>query len=134
MIHRIDHIGILVRSLAEALPLYTEGLGLRAEAPVELPEQHVRVQFVQVGDDRIELLEPTSSDSRLAQVLAKRGEGLLHVCLEVDDIEAMLAALKARGVRLIDESPTTLPGRKMAFIHPRSTGGVLVELYEVISS
>jgi methylmalonyl-CoA/ethylmalonyl-CoA epimerase len=89
------------------------------------------VAFLPVGGSEIELVKPTTDDSGLARYLEKRGPGMHHVCLEVDDIEGMLADLKAKGVRLINETPEVLPGRKMAFVHPKSTGGVLVELYEV---
>ena len=123
MIRRIDHVGILVRSLAEAVPLYTERLGLEADPPVELTEQQVRVQFLHVGSDRIELLQPTSSASTLEQVLAKRGEGLLHICLEVDDLEATLRELEGTGVRRVDAHPGTSPHGLAAFLIPRASGG-----------
>ncbi len=128
MIRRIDHVGVLVRSIAEALPLYTEVLGLSAEAPVELPEQQVRVVFLRLGDDRIELLEPTSPESVLQQLLAKRGEGLLHLCLEVDDIEATLRHLEAAGVSLVDQHAWASPHGLVAFVHPKSFRGVSIEL------
>jgi|GEM_PF-212116 shikimate dehydrogenase len=128
MIRRIDHVGILVRSLAEAVPLYTERLGLEADPPVELTEQQVRVQFLHVGSDRIELLQPTSSASTLEQVLAKRGEGLLHICLEVDDLEATLRELEGTGVRRVDAHPGTSPHGLAAFLHPKSFRGVSIEL------
>jgi methylmalonyl-CoA/ethylmalonyl-CoA epimerase len=97
----------------------------------EVPSQKARVAFLPAGDSEIELVRPTEPDTGMAKFIQEKGPGMHHVCLEVDDIEAMLADLKARGVRLINETPSLLPGRKMAFIHPKSTGGVLVELYEI---
>ena len=128
MIRRIDHVGILVRSLAESLPLYTDLLGFVADPPVELPAQGVRVAFLRAGDDQIELLEPTGPDSPLAAVLAKRGEGLLHLCLEVDDIEGALRRLEDAGVRLVDTHAWPSPHGLAAFLHPRSFRGVSIEL------
>lgn len=128
MIRRIDHVGVLVRSLKETLPLYTELLGLRAEAPVELPEQEVRVAFLHAGDGLIELLEPMTPDCVLARVLAKRGEGLLHICLEVEDIEDTLRRLEAAGVRLVDQHAWSSPHGMAAFLHPKSFRGVSIEL------
>jgi len=134
MIRRIDHIGILVRSLAEALPLYTDRLGFSAEPPVELPEHHMRVQFVGMGNDRIELLQPTSPDSALGRVLATRGEGLLHLCLEVDDIETTLRDLERAGVRLVDDHARMTPHGLAAFLHPESVGGISIELRQARDS
>ncbi len=128
MIRRIDHIGVLVRSLEETLPLYTDILGLSAEGPVELPEQSVRLAFLQAGDGRIELLEPMTPDCTLGRILAKRGEGLLHVCLEVDDIEATLRRLEAAGVGLVDQHAWESPIGLVAFIHPKAFRGVSIEL------
>jgi methylmalonyl-CoA epimerase len=125
---RIHHIGVLVRSIAESLPLYTDLLGLQADTPVEWPELQVRAVFVHAGDDQLELLEPTSPDSPLGAVLAKRGEGLLHICLEVDDVEETLRRLAARGVKLVDTHPWQSAIGQVAFLHPRSFHGVSVEL------
>jgi len=132
MIRRIDHVGVLVRSIAETLPLYTELLGLSAEAPVELPEQQVRVAFLRVGDDQIELLEPMTPDCRLAKVLTKRGEGLLHICLEVEDIEGALGRLAAAGLPLVDRQAWRSPHGLAAFIHPRAFHGVSIELRQMV--
>lgn len=128
MIRRIDHVGVLVRSIAETLPLYTELLGFSADSPVELPEQQVRVAFLRAGDDRIELLEPTAPDCTLAKVLARRGEGLLHICLEVDDIEGELRRLEGAGVALVDHHAWQSPHGLAAFIHPKAFHGVSIEL------
>jgi methylmalonyl-CoA epimerase len=128
MIRRIDHVGVLVRSLEERLPLYTELLGFRADPPVELPEQQVRVAFLHAGDGQIELLEPMTPDCLLARVLAKRGEGLLHICLEVDDIEATLRRLETAGVHLVDRHAWVSPHGLVAFIHPKAFHGVSIEL------
>ena len=97
----------------------------------DVPSQKSAVVFLPVGDSEVELVKPTSDDSGVAKFLAERGGGMHHLCFEVDDIDGMLIGLKAKGVRLINETPQELPGRKMAFVHPKSTGGVLVELYEV---
>lgn len=87
--------------------------------------------FIPVGESEVELVKPTSDDTGVARFIAERGGGMHHLCFEVDNIEEMLAQLKEKGIRLINESPLELPGRKMAFIHPKSTGGVLVELYQI---
>jgi methylmalonyl-CoA mutase C-terminal domain/subunit len=131
---RIHHIGILVRSIAETLPVYTELLGLEADPPFELPEQRVRAMFVRAGDDCLELLEPLTPDCPLGQVLAKRGEGLLHLCLEVDDLEGSLRGLEAKGVKLVDPHGWKSPIGQVAFLHPRSLHGVSVELRQADAS
>ena len=125
----LDHIGIAVADLSEALAFYRDALGLDVEPPEEVPSQRVRAHFVPVGEAAIELLEPTSPDSPIAKFIAKRGPGVHHVTLRVDDIRETLGRLKARGVRLIDEAPREgAEGALVAFIHPASTHGVLVEL------
>jgi len=125
---RVHHIGVLVRSIAETLPLYTELLGFQAEPPFELPEQRVRAVFLRAGEDRLELLEPLTADCPLARVLETRGEGLLHICLEVEDLEADLRRLAGEGVRLVDEHGWTSPIGRVAFLHPKAFHGVSVEL------
>ena len=128
----IDHIGIAVSSISEALAFYRDALGLEVQAPEEVGSQRVRAHFIQTGDSALELLEPTSDDSPIARYLAKRGPGIHHVTLRVDDISAALAQLKARGVRLIDDVPRPgAHGSRVAFIHPSSTHGVLIELKQV---
>ena len=128
----LDHIGIAVANIEEALTFYRDALGLDVEAPEEVASQRVRAHFVPAGDAALELLEATAEDSPIAKYLQKRGPGLHHITLRVEDIRAMLAQLKARGVRLIDESPRPgAHGSLVAFIHPSSTHGVLIELKEV---
>src|SRR5437868_7239304 len=125
----LDHIGISVKDLSAALAFYRDALGLEIEAPEEVPSQHVRAHFIAVGESRLELLEATSPDSPIAKAIEKRGPGLHHITLRVDDVAAALAQLRARGVRLIDETPRPgAEGSLTAFIHPASTGGVLIEL------
>ena len=129
----IDHIGIAVGDLAESLRFFRDALGLELDAPEDVPSQRVRAHFIQAGDATLELLEATADDSPIARFVARRGPGLHHVALRVDDIVAALAELKAKGVRLIDEVPR--PGAHhslVAFLHPSSTHGVLVELKQVL--
>ena len=125
----LDHVGIAVGDLAQALAFYRDALGLEVEPPEEVASQRVRAHFVPVGEAALELLEPTASDSPIAKFIEKRGPGVHHITLRVDDISEALARLKARGVRLIDESPRAgAEGALIAFVHPASTHGVLVEL------
>ena len=129
MIIKVDHIGVAVESLAQALKPYQEGLGIQPSALEEVADQGVHIAFLPVGDTEIELLEPTSPDSPVARFIERRGEGLHHICLEVDDLEATLRKLKAQGVRLIDETPRDGGlGKRIAFVHPRGLHGVLLEL------
>ena len=126
---KLDHIGIAVANLDEALAFYRDALGLEVDIPEEVPSQRVRAHFIPVGESAIELLEATTEDSPIAKYVGKRGPGLHHITLRVDDIEAALARLKARGVRLIDETPRAgAHGSRVAFVHPSSAHGVLVEL------
>jgi methylmalonyl-CoA/ethylmalonyl-CoA epimerase len=128
----IDHVGIAVADLGESLRFFRDALGLEVEPPEEIPSQRVRAHFLQAGDATLELLEATSDESPIAKFVAKRGAGIHHVALRVDDIVAALAELKAKGVRLIDESPRPgAHGSLVAFIHPSSAHGVLVELKQV---
>lgn len=125
----LDHIGIAVRDLASALAFYRDALGLEVEEMEEVGPQGVRVHFLPAGGPRLELLEATAEASPVARFLERRGPGLHHVTFLVDDIHAALAELKARGVRLVDEQPRRgAEGALVAFIHPSSTHGVLVEL------
>lgn len=125
----LDHVGIAVRDLEDALAFYRDALGLEVEAPEEVASQRVRAHVVPVGGAGLELLEATAPDSPIAKYVEKRGPGLHHITLRVDDIHAALDRLKARGVRLIDESPRPgAHGSLVAFIHPSSAHGVLVEL------
>ena len=125
----LDHVGIAVANLGEALSFYGDALGLEIQAPEEVASQRVRAHFVPAGGAALELLEATADDSPIAKYVAKRGPGLHHITLRVDDIGAALARLKEHGVRLIDETPRPgAHGSLVAFIHPSSAHGVLVEL------
>lgn len=131
----VNHIGIAVRSIEAHRPFYEDILGARFEGTEEVPDQQVRVAFFAVGPEghevRLELLEPTSEASPVAKFLEKRGEGMHHVAYTVEGIEGRLADLKAAGVRLIDEAPRPGAHRtRIAFLHPRASGGVLTELCE----
>ncbi len=128
----LDHIGIAVADLEAALAFYRDALGLEIQPAEDVPSQKVRVHFAPVGESSLELLEATAEDSPIARFIAKRGPGIHHLTLRVDDLGAALAELRARGVRLIDESPRRgAEGALVAFIHPASTGGVLVELKQL---
>jgi methylmalonyl-CoA epimerase len=125
----LDHVGIAVKDPQAALAFYRDALGLVVEAPEEVPSQRVRAHFMPVGQSNLELLEATSPDSAIAKYIEKRGPGLHHITLRVDDIAAALAQLKARGVRLVDDQPRPgAEGSLVAFVHPSSAHGVLVEL------
>ncbi len=124
----LDHIGIAVASIAEGRRLY-EALGLVVEGEEEVSGQGVRVAFLPVGDGRLELLEPTTPDSPIARHLEKRGPGLHHICLKVEDVRRSMTDLRERGFELLSEEPQPgAHGCLVAFVHPRSTGGVLLEL------
>ena len=128
---KISHIGIAVASIEEASPFYRDVLGMEFEGTEVVAEQKVKVAFFAVGESRIELLEPTADDSPVAKFLEKNGPGVHHVAYEVADLEQRLNALKAEGVRLIDESPRTgAHNTRIAFMHPKASGGVLTELCE----
>ena len=125
----LDHVGIAVQDIDKALAFYRDALGLAVEAPEEVSSQRVRAHFIPVGQSSIELLEGTASDSAITKYIEKRGPGIHHLTLRVDDIRAALARLKARGVRLVDEEPRQgAEGALVAFIHPSAAHGVLVEL------
>lgn len=128
---RIDHIAVLIPQINDALNFWKEALGLAVEGIEEVPNQETVVAFMPVGESEVELVQPTTQTSGMARYLEKRGAGLHHICFEVDDIEAMLAQLKAKGIRLINEEPVIgAGGKKVAFIHPKSASGVLIELVE----
>jgi len=131
-VKKINHVAIVVKDIDAALAFWRDQLGLKLDHIEDVPSQASKVAFMPVGEGEVELVEPTNPDSGLAKYLNTRGEGMHHLCVEVDDIEGMLAQLKEKGVRLINEEPIALPGRRMAFIHPKSTNGVLLELYELI--
>lgn len=132
MIKRIDHVAIVVSDLEAALNFWEGALGLKLAHVEVVPEQQASVAFLPTGESEIELVQPTTDTSGLARYLARRGPGMHHVCLEVDDLAATLRRLKERGVRLIDETPRSGSGGKLyAFIHPEAAQGVLVELYQL---
>jgi methylmalonyl-CoA/ethylmalonyl-CoA epimerase len=129
MTNKINHIGIAVHSIAVSLPFYRDTLGMAFEGDETVAEQKVKVAFLAVGESRIELLEPTDVDSPVAKFLEKNGEGIHHVAYEVSDLAAALTDLGRDGVRLIDTTPRCgAHGTSIAFLHPKSTGGVLTEL------
>ena len=131
MLKKIDHIGLAVRSLEQARRFYEEVLGLTCEKVEEVPSQQVRVAFFKVGELHLELLEPTAPESPIARFLESRGEGVHHISYAVDEVEQRLAELGAKGCRLINETPQPgAGGKKIAFLHPKSTFGVLTELAE----
>jgi len=132
-IKKINHIGVAVSDIEGSLAFWRDALGLKVDHIEEVPSQKATVVFLPVGESELELVRPTSDDTGVAKFLAERGGGVHHLCLEVDDIASALGDLKEKGVRLINETPLELPGRKMAFVHPKSTGGVLVELYELLN-
>lgn len=129
---RIDHIGIAVSNLKEAVSIYTRLLGKGPEHFEELPEQKARTAFFAVDDSNLELLESTSLDGPIGKFIERQGRGgIHHLCIQVDDIEATLAEYRRQGIKLIDEKPRLgAHGKKIAFVHPKSTGGVLLELSE----
>jgi methylmalonyl-CoA/ethylmalonyl-CoA epimerase len=128
----IDHIGIAVSDLDASLAFFRDALGLEIEAPEAIASQRVRAHFIPAGEATFELLEATADDSPIARFVAKRGPGLHHVALRVDDIVVALAELKSRGVRLIDEVPRAGAHNSLvAFLHPSSTHGVLIELKQL---
>ncbi len=131
MIDKIAHIGIAVNNIDEHLKFYRDILGMKVGERTKVPEQGVEVIFLETGDTKIELLQPLDENANINKFLQKRGEGIHHICLEVDDIEAALHELEERGIELIDQTPRPGAGGCMvAFIHPRSAGGVLIELEE----
>jgi methylmalonyl-CoA epimerase len=128
---KIDHIGIATRQLEEGLAVWRDALGLHLEATEEVAEQGVRIAMLQVGDTHIELLEALKPDSPVGSFLEKRGPGIHHIAVEVPDIKAALAELKNKGARLIDETPRVgAGGCLVAFVHPATTNGVLLELVQ----
>ncbi len=128
---KIDHIGIAVKALAEAARSYEENFGLKISSMDQVDEQGVRLAMLDIGESRLELLEPTRPDSPIGKFLSKRGEGLHHIAIQVENLESVLTRLKRAGVRLIDEQPRNgAHNTKVAFIHPSSTHGVLMELVQ----
>ncbi len=128
---KIDHLGIAVNSIGDGKKFWTDILGLHFEGTETVAEQKVTTAFFPVGESEVELLESTAPDGPIAKYLEKKGEGIQHIAFRVDNIEAALAELKEKGIRLIDETPRKgAGGAKIAFLHPKSTSGVLVELCE----
>jgi methylmalonyl-CoA epimerase len=131
---RLDHVGIAVDDLGRSLAFFRDALGLQVEESEEVASQHVRAHFLPAGEPKLELLEATAVDSAIARYIGKRGPGLHHIAFRVDDIQAVLAMLKGKGVRLIDEVPRPgAEGALVAFIHPSAAHGVLVELKQARS-
>jgi methylmalonyl-CoA/ethylmalonyl-CoA epimerase len=131
-IKRINHIAIIVDNIDTALDFWEDALGLRVSHIEDATEQQAIVAFLPSGQSEVELVEPTSETSGIARYLMKHGPGMHHICFEVDNIHLTLTRMKAMGVTLINDEPTIgTGGKKIAFIHPKSTGGVLVELYEL---
>jgi methylmalonyl-CoA/ethylmalonyl-CoA epimerase len=132
MIKSINHIAIIVPELEGALDFWEGALGLKLARTESVPEEGVDVAFLPIGGSNVELLKPTVADTGVARFLEKRGPGIHHMCFEVDDIDATMARLREHNIQLINEEPQTgHGGRKYAFVHPKSTGGVLVELYQL---
>ena len=130
-VNRIDHLAIVVDDVEKALTFWRDGLGLEVLHVEEVPEQGAEVTFLAIGDQKVELVKPIDDESGTARFLDKRGPGMHHIALEVENIESSLEHLGAAGIRLIHDEPVVgAGGRRIAFIHPESTQGVLVELYE----
>jgi methylmalonyl-CoA/ethylmalonyl-CoA epimerase len=131
-VKQINHVAIVVDDMDRALSFWRDALGMELHGLRDVPAEKSQVAFLPLPGSEVELVQPTTDDSGIARYLAKRGPGMHHLCLEVDDIEAMMSQLRAKGVRLINEEPrTAADGKKYAFVHPESTSGVLVELYQL---
>jgi methylmalonyl-CoA/ethylmalonyl-CoA epimerase len=130
-LEKLDHIGIAVEKIDEALPFWEGMLGLPLHGTEEVKEQKVRTAFLPLGDSEVELLESLDAEGPIAKFIAAKGQGIQHIAFKVGDIDAALAELKAKGLRLIDETPRYgAGGARIAFLHPKATGGVLIELCE----
>ena len=127
---KIHHVALVVRSIDGSLPMWRDNLGLELETVVEVPTDRVRIAFLGVGESKIELVEPTDDTTGVARFLAAKGEGFHHVCFEVPNLAEALIRLELDGLELIDQAPRRGAEGPVAFIHPRSCGGVLVELIE----
>jgi len=129
---QINHVALVVEDMDKALSFWRDALGMELHELRDVPAEKSQVAFLPLPGSEVELVMPTTDDSGIAKYLAKRGPGMHHICLEVDDIEDMMVQLMSKGVRLINEEPrTAVDGKKYAFIHPESTSGVLVELYQL---
>lgn len=132
VVKSINHVAVVVSDMEQSLSFWRDALGIELHELRDVPAEKSQVAFLPLAGAEVELVMPTTDDSGIAKYLAKRGQGMHHLCLEVDDIVGMLAQLKAKNIRLINEEPrTAADGKKYAFIHPESTGGVLVELYQL---
>jgi len=132
-IKAVNHVAVVVDDMEKSLKFWRDALGIQLHELRDVPAEKSQVAFLPIAGTEVELVMPTTDDSGIAKYLAKRGPGMHHLCLEVDDIIGMMSQLKAKDIRLINEEPrTTADGKKYAFIHPESTGGVLVELYQLV--
>jgi methylmalonyl-CoA/ethylmalonyl-CoA epimerase len=130
---KINHLAIVVENIEDSLTFWRDALGLPMGDMKEVAQEEVKIAFLEVGESHVELVQPTTDDSGIAKYLAKKGAGMHHICFEVEDISAALAQMATKGIELINETPRERDGRKYAFVHPKSTGGVLVELYEMLA-
>jgi methylmalonyl-CoA/ethylmalonyl-CoA epimerase len=130
-VKKINHVAVVVEDIRTSLPFWQEALGIELKNIEDVPAQKSKVAFLPVGEGEIELVQPTDPESGTGKFLKEKGSGLHHLCLEVDDIQGMIGQLIEKGVRLINEIPLEMEGRKIAFVHPKSASGVLVELYEL---
>lgn len=131
-IKQINHVAVVVDDMNKSLSFWRDALGLQMTELQDVPAEKSRIAFLPAGESEVELVQPTGDDSGIAKYLAKHGPGMHHICLEVDDIDDMLSQLKIKGIHLINEEPRIArDGKKYAFVHPDSTGGVLVELYQI---
>lgn len=131
-VKQINHIAVVVDDMEKALTFWRDALGMELHEMRDVPAEKSQVAFLPLPGSEVELVKPTTDDSGIAKYLAKRGPGMHHICLEVDDIDGMMTQLRSRDIRLINEEPRVASdGKKYAFIHPESTAGVLVELYQI---
>ncbi len=132
IVKSINHVAVVVDDMDKSLSFWRDALGMELHELREIPSEKSQVAFLPLAGAEVELVMPTTDDSGIAKYLAKRGPGMHHICLEVDDIEGMMSQMRAKNIRLINEEPRiAADGKKYAFIHPESTGGVLVELYQI---
>jgi methylmalonyl-CoA/ethylmalonyl-CoA epimerase len=131
-VKKIHHIAVLVEDIDESLNFWQDALGILPTQVSDFPEESARIAFLPLGEAELELVQPTTSDTGLSRFLEKRGEGMHHLCVEVDDLVSLLGKLKSKGIQLINEEPRAgEDGRLYAFVHPKSTHGVLLELYQL---
>ena len=131
-VKKINHVAVVVDDMQKALSFWRDALGMDLHELRDVPAEKSQVAFLPLSGSEVELVQPTTDDSGIAKYLAKRGPGMHHICLEVDDIQGMMTQLKSKGVRLINEEPRiAADGKQYVFIHPESTSGVLVELYQI---